>query len=45
MFNYGGIRLSTVGNEKTYEFDYASDPRDQFHIINLMVQETDEGGK
>lgn len=45
MFNYGGIRLSTVGNEKTYEFDYASDPRDQFHIINLMVQETDGGGK
>jgi hypothetical protein len=45
MLNYGGIRLSTVGNEKTYEFNYASDPRDQFQIINLMVQETDNGGK
>lgn len=42
--NYGSITLKTIGDESTYGFDYASDPKDQFQIINVMVQETDEDG-
>lgn len=40
ILNYGSITLKTVGDESTYSFDYASDPKDQFQIINVMVQET-----
>ena len=39
MFDYGSISLKTVGDETTYKFDYASDPKDQFQIVNLMVEE------
>lgn len=46
MFDYGTISLKTVGDESTYNFDFASDPKDQFQIVNLMVQEAGgSGGK
>jgi hypothetical protein len=38
MFNYGSIRLSTVGDEDTYRFHYTSDPQNQIAILNNAVE-------
>jgi hypothetical protein len=38
MFNYGRIRLSTVGDETTYRFNYVSDPKKQIAILNNAVE-------
>ncbi len=38
MFNYGSIRLSTEGDETTYRFHFASDPRQQVAILNNAVE-------
>ena len=43
IFNYGSIRLSTVGDEQTYLFTYVDDPKAQFDIVNHVVQQVDEG--
>lgn len=43
MFNYGSIRLSTVGDEQTYLFTYVDNPQHQFEVINHVVQQVDEG--
>lgn len=45
IFDYGSISLKTVGDETTYKFDYASDPKDQFQIVNLMVEEAGSQNK
>jgi len=39
LLNYGSISLETVGHEATYVFEFASKPRDQFRIVNMMVEE------
>lgn len=43
MFNYGTIRLSTVGDEQTYQFTFVRNPEQQFHVINKIVRQVDEG--
>ena len=43
MLNYGSIRLSTVGDEQTYLFTYVDRPKEQFRVINHVVQQVDEG--
>lgn len=43
LFNYGSIRLSTVGDEHTYRFNFVRDPGGQFQIVNRVVQAVDEG--
>jgi len=44
FLDYGTIVLETVGHEKTYRFDFASNPKDQFQIINMMVEEAGSHG-
>jgi hypothetical protein len=43
IFNYGSIRLSTVGDEQTYRFTFVTRPADQFKVINNVIQQVDEG--
>lgn len=43
LFNYGSIRLSTVGDEQTYRFSFVKNPAAQFKIINNVIQQVDEG--
>lgn len=43
IFNYGSIRLSTVGDEQTYLFTFVDNPKSQFRVINHIVQQVDEG--
>lgn len=43
MLNMGHIRLSTVGDEHTYVFNYVDDPAEQFKIVNNIVQLVDRG--
>ena len=43
IFNYGSIRLSTVGDEHTYKFTFSADPESQIKIIQKVVQAVDEG--
>ena len=38
IFNYGTIRLSTEGDETTYRFPYASDPKTQVAILNNAIE-------
>jgi uncharacterized membrane protein YdbT with pleckstrin-like domain len=38
MFDYGTIRLSTEGDESTYQFNYAADPKKQTAILNNAVE-------
>lgn len=38
MFNYGSIRLSTEGEETTYTFIYASNPKSHIAILNNAVE-------
>ncbi|MFZ1258784.1 MAG: PH domain-containing protein [Candidatus Saccharimonas sp.] len=38
ILNYGSIRLSTEGEETTYRFDYAANPREQIAILNNAVE-------
>jgi len=42
LFNYGTIRLSTVGNEHTYIFTFAAQPAEQFQPINNLIHRVDE---
>jgi hypothetical protein len=38
LFNYGMIRLSTEGDETTYRFNFASNPKQQVAILNNAVE-------
>lgn len=38
MLDYGSIRLSTVGDETTYRFHYASSPEKQVALLNNAVE-------
>lgn len=38
MFNYGTIRLSTIGDEQTYIFTCVHNPSEQFKVVNKVVQ-------
>lgn len=38
MLNYGTIRLSTEGEETTYEFDYVANPKDHIAILNNAIE-------
>lgn len=44
LLDYGTIRLSTVGDEQTYRFNFVARPAEQFKIINAVVQAVDENG-
>lgn len=41
IFNYGSIRLSTVGDEQTYTFNFVANPKEQFKVVNKVVQQVD----
>lgn len=38
LFNYGTIRLSTEGEETTYRFQYASNPKKQIATLNNAIE-------
>ncbi len=38
LFNYGLIRLSTEGDETTYRFSYASNPKKQIALLNNAIE-------
>lgn len=38
IFNYATLRLSTEGDETTYRFSYASNPKKQIAILNNAVE-------
>jgi hypothetical protein len=37
MFNYGTIKMSTIGDEHTYKFTYVSNPGGQVRVIRRVV--------
>lgn len=43
LLDYGSIRLSTIGDEQTYLFTFVDRPKEQFRIVNHVVQQVDEG--
>lgn len=43
ILGYGVIRLSTVGDEHTYQFTFVRSPAEQFKVINTVVRAVDEG--
>lgn len=38
LLDYGTIRLSTEGDETTYEFDYVANPKDHIGILNNAIE-------
>lgn len=38
IFDYGSLRLSTIGDENMYRFTYAVDPKKQIDILNNAVE-------
>jgi hypothetical protein len=38
LFNYGTIRLSTEGEETSYRFQYASNPKKQIAVLNNAIE-------
>ena len=42
MFNYGSIRMSTVGDEHTYKLTFADSPAEQVKAIKKVVHAVDE---
>ena len=38
ILNYGTLRLSTEGDETTYQFAYVADPRNQVSIVNNAIE-------
>ena len=42
MFNYGSIRLSTVGDEHTYKLTFVENPAEQIKIVKKVVNAVDE---
>lgn len=43
IFNYGSIRLATVGDETTYRFSYVAHPKQQVATINNAVESFKNG--
>lgn len=43
MFNYGHVRLSTVGDETTYTFDFAPRPKYHVELLNATVESYKNG--
>lgn len=39
LFGYGTIRLATVGNETTYTFTQALDPKDDINLITRLIRD------
>lgn len=42
MFNYGSIRMSTVGDEHTYKLTFVNDPTEQIKIVKKVIHAVDE---
>ena len=42
MFNYGSIRMSTVGDEHTYKLTFADNPAEQVKAVKKVVHAVDE---
>ena len=45
ILNFGAIRLSTIGDEHTYYFNFVARPAEQFKIINKVVVQVVGRGK
>ena len=43
IFDYGSVRLSTEGDETTYRFSHASQPKEQVAILNNAVESFKNG--
>lgn len=43
LFNYGSIRLSTEGEETTYQFYYVANPKEQIATLNNAVESFKNG--
>lgn len=43
LLNYGSLRLSTEGDETTYQFQYVAEPRDQIARINNAIEDFKNG--
>ncbi len=43
FLNFGNIRLSTIGDETTYRFNYVTDPKKQIAILNDAVESFKNG--
>lgn len=43
LFNYGRIRLSTMGDETTYRFSYVTNPKQQIALLNNAVESFKNG--
>lgn len=43
MFDYGLIRLSTVGDETTYRFNYVTNPKKHIALLNNAVEDFKNG--
>lgn len=41
MLGYGSLRLSTIGDEHSYPFNFVANPEEQFKVINEVVQAVD----
>ncbi len=43
LFNYGSIRLSTIGDENTYRLSYVTNPKEQIDMLNNAVDSYKKG--
>lgn len=43
IFDYGSIRLSTIGDENTYRYSFVASPRDQVARLNDAVEDYKNG--
>ena len=42
IFNYGSIRMSTVGDEHTYKLTFVDNPAEQIKLVKKVVNAVDE---
>jgi hypothetical protein len=42
MFNYGTVRLSTIGDEHTYSFPWVKNPAEQIKVIRHTIKDYHE---
>jgi len=42
VFDYGSLRMSTVGDEHTYSLTFVSDPANQVRVVKKVVNAVDE---
>jgi hypothetical protein len=43
LVGYGAIRLSTIGEESSYQFNYVTDPKKQITLLNSAVESFKNG--